>query len=177
MRYSGSGVRSVGPVGNFFDCTHHQISNCTRTGVCLTCLAQWARQVLPLHLVQRWRHVNVDHNGNWHVKLFSMYWMVTRLRKGSLWRVNSLKLTYTLKMVVFNRNLLVQGSIFRGYFCFRERTLLVGWMDIASGKFGMIHDERYEERWQCLVFVFLFFLPFGSKSYFIEPIICRGIHR
>ena len=49
-------------------------------------------------------------------------------------------------------------------------------MDIASGKFGMIHDGRYEERWQCLVFVFLFFLPFGSKRYFIEPIICRGMN-
>ena len=44
-------------------------------------------------------------------------------------------------------------------------------MDIASGgKFGMIHDERYEERWQCRVFVFLFFLPFGSKRYLSNPL-------
>ena len=35
-------------------------------------------------------------------------------------RVRSLKLTWPLKMVVSNRNLLFQGSIFRGYVSFRE---------------------------------------------------------
>ena len=34
--------------------------------------------------------------------------------------IHSLKLTYPLKMVVSNRNLLFQGSIFRGYVSFRE---------------------------------------------------------
>ena len=35
----------------------------------------------------------------------------------------SLKLTYPLKMVVSNKNLLFQGSIFRGYVSFREGML------------------------------------------------------
>ena len=47
--------------------------------------------------------------------------------KPSAWRcLHSLKLTQALKMVVANRNLLFQGSIFRGYVSFRGVIMLVG---------------------------------------------------
>ena len=45
----------------------------------------------------------------------------SRLKWAKLRKVlPSLKLTWPLKMVVSNRNLLFQGSIFRGYVSFRE---------------------------------------------------------
>ncbi len=40
--------------------------------------------------------------------------------------IHSLKLTWPLKMVVSNRNLLFQGSIFRGYVSFRGCNLFLG---------------------------------------------------
>ena len=47
--------------------------------------------------------------------------------------LHSLKLTYPLKMVVFNRNLLFQGSILRGYVSFREgRFVCANWTITTS---------------------------------------------
>ena len=61
----------------------------------------------------------------------SILWFVQQMFENKLWMsglqskisgkiIHSLKLTYPLKMVVSNRNLLFQGSIFRGYVSFRE---------------------------------------------------------
>ena len=64
--------------------------------------------------------------GNEHVPTQGMFEDIIFKKDGicwiclSFWRIPSLKLTWHLKMMVSNRNLLFQRSIFRCYVSFRE---------------------------------------------------------
>ena len=64
----------------------------------------------------------------------------TKEKKRSLWELPFLKLTFsTLQMVVSNRNLLFQVSIFRGYVSFRE-----GILPETNSKFATdLEDARF----------------------------------
>ena len=76
---------------------------------------------LPFLLVEVFQNESPSLASDRQVSNFSLI-------KGEIeraWRISpnllhSLKLTYPFKMVVSNRNLLFQGSIFRGYVSFRE---------------------------------------------------------